>query len=218
MMNYIWALMLIVSIIVAAFTGRLDTTMQEGMRAANDSIMTVLGFAGIMCLWTGLMKIAEEGGMVQVLCKLAKPVAKRLFPDVPPESPAMGAIMLNVTANLLGMGNAATPLGLRAMHELDKLNAHSTHASNAMCMFVVLNTASIQLIPSTIIAIRSAAGSKAPFEIMVPIWITSLCCVLAGICMAFLLQGRREKPVCKPGFCIRHRLSKQKRMTCKHIR
>lgn len=192
MMNYIWAGMLIVSLVVAAFTGRLDITMQEGMRAATDAITTVIGFAGVMCLWTGLMKIAEEGGMIRLICKWARPIAKRLFPDIDPESPAMGAIMLNLTANLLGMGNAATPLGIKAMGELDKLNAHSPSASNAMCMFVVLNTASIQLIPTTIIAIRSAAGSIAPFEIMLPIWITSLCGILAGVVMTFLLQGRHR--------------------------
>lgn len=192
MMNYIWAGMLLVSLIVAAFTGRLDITMQEGMRAATDAITTVIGFAGVMCLWTGLMKIAEEGGMIRLICKWAKPIARRLFPDIEPESPAMGAIMLNLTANLLGMGNAATPLGIKAMGELDKLNAHSATASNAMCMFVVLNTASIQLIPTTIIAIRSAAGSIAPFEIMLPIWITSLCGILAGVIMTFLLQGRHR--------------------------
>lgn len=193
MMNYIWAGMLIVSLIGAACTGRLDATMQEGMKAATDAITMVIGLAGVMCLWTGLMKIAEEGGMVRLLCKWAKPIAKRIFPDVPPESPAMSAIMLNLTANLLGMGNAATPLGLKAMGELNELNAHSASASNAMCMFVVLNTASIQLIPSTIIAIRSAAGSAAPFEIMLPIWITSLCGILCGVLMTFLLQGRKSR-------------------------
>lgn len=193
MMNYIWAGMLIVSLVVAALTGRLDATMQEGMRAATDAITMVIGLAGVMCLWTGLMKIAEEGGMIRLLCKWARPIAKRLFPDIAPDSPAMGAIMLNLTANLLGMGNAATPLGLKAMGELDELNAHSSRASNAMCMFVVLNTASIQLIPTTIIAIRSAAGSTAPFEIMLPIWITSLCGIIAGVTMTFLLQGRSPK-------------------------
>ncbi len=191
MMNYIWAGMLLVSVIVAACTGRLDATMQEGMRAANDAVMTVFGFAGIMCMWTGLMKIAEAGGMIHALCKLAKPLARRLFPDVAPESPAMGAIMLNITANLLGMGNAATPLGLKAMTELDKLNSGRPWASNAMCMFVVLNNASLQIIPSTIIAIRSAAGSAAPFEVMLPIWLTSVCACVAGIGMTLALQGRR---------------------------
>lgn len=193
MMNYIWAGMLVLSLIVAACTGRLDATMQEGMKAATDAIAMIIGLSGVMCLWTGLMKIAEEGGMVRLLCKWAKPIAKRIFPDVPPESPAMRAIMLNLTANFLGMGNAATPLGLKAMTELNKLNNRSTSASNAMCMFVVLNTASIQLIPSTIIAIRSAAGSSAPFEIMLPIWITSLCGILCGVLMTLLLQGCRTR-------------------------
>lgn len=192
MMNYIWAGMMLVSIIVAAFTGRLDITMQEGMRAATGAMTLVLGLAGVMCLWTGLMKIADKSGMVNVLCRLSRPFARLLFPDIAPTSPAMSAIMLNITANLLGMGNAATPLGLKAMGELDKLNHGSTRASNAMCMFVVLNTASLQLIPSTIIAIRSAAGSANPFEVILPIWIASIITAVVGIMMTFLLQNLRR--------------------------
>ena len=183
---------MLLSLIVGAFTGRLDATVQAGMQAASGAIGVVLGLAGIMCLWTGLMKIAERSGMITGLCRIAKPVVRVLFPDIPPESPAMNAIMLNITANLMGMGNAATPAGLKAMSEMHKLNSGNSAASNAMCMFVVLNTASIQLIPSTIIAIRSGAGSANPFEVILPIWITSVCSVLTGIFLTSILQNLRR--------------------------
>jgi len=206
MMNYIWAVMVLLSLIVGACTGRLDPTVQAGVGAASGAIGVVLGLAGIMCLWTGIMKIAERSGMVSALCRIAKPVARVLFPDIPPESPAMNAIMLNITANLLGMGNAATPMGLNAMAEMHKLNRGSPRASNAMCMFVVLNTASIQLIPSTIIAIRGGAQSVNPFEVILPIWITSICGVIVGIIFTFILQNmHRERKFAHARLRVRRR-------------
>lgn len=193
MLNYIWAGMIALSIIVSLFNGRIESVMNEALSAAGGSITLVIGFTGVMCMWTGLMKIAEKSGLINILCRLFRPVMKLVFPDVPPDSGAMGKILLNITANMLGMGNAATPLGISAMRELDSINGGGSAASNAMCMFVVLNTASIQLIPSTIIAIRSGTGSLNPFEIILPVWIASITSVICAVIMTKFYEHSGER-------------------------
>lgn len=192
MMNYIWAGMIVIALIAASFMGTMDATIKEALNAASGAIGVVLGFTGVMCLWSGFLKIAEHGGLIEILRKLLKPVLRLLFPEAARHTKAASAILSNITANFLGMGNAATPFGIRAMQELDEINGHNPSASNAMCMFVVLNTASIQLIPSSIIAIRASAGAANPFDIMVPIWITSAISLVSGIIMCRLLQRRQK--------------------------
>ena len=178
-MNYIWCAMIIFSLIVAAVNGSLDATVNAAFEGAKASVETVLSFAGVMCFWTGMLKVAEKSGMAEKIEKLLNPLIKRLFPSAPPD--AKKYISMNMTANILGMGNAATPMGIKAMTELDKSNKNPLRASDDMCMLIVLNTTSFQLIPSTIIALRTAAGSAEPMSIIMPIWITSICSIIAAV-------------------------------------
>lgn len=197
-MNYIWAGMILVSLAAAACNGTLDATVAAGMDGAKTAVETVLGFAGAMCLWTGLMRLADAGGLSGILKKLLRPLTQFLFPRLPAQSAAMEKITMNMTANLLGMGNAATPAGMAAMAELDKLNPQPVYASDDMCMFVVVNTASLQLVPTTIIAMRAAAGSAEPFAIIIPVWICSVIALLSAVlCMKLIIftgNRRRGRP------------------------
>lgn len=193
MLNYIWGGMILVSFIVSIFTGQIDETANAAMDGAGAAVETCIGLLGVMCLWTGIAKIAENSGLTKIFAKLLRPVTRIIFPKLKPGSAALDAIVMNMVANLLGMGNAATPLGIKAMKELDRENHHRSEASDEMCMFVVVNTASIQLIPATVIALRQASGSANPAEIVVPIWICSICAVTMGVTAAKILQKRSRK-------------------------
>ncbi|MDK2801291.1 MAG: spore maturation protein [Clostridiales bacterium] len=192
MLNYIWSGMILVAFIIAAFSGKLEQTTQAAIDSAGTAVQMAIGLLGVMCLWTGLMNIADQSGLIKVIARFLKPVTKLLFPQIHPSSSAMGAIVLNMVANMMGLSNAATPLGLKAIKELQKLNQEKDTASNAMCMFVVINTASIQFIPATVIAVRSSAGSNNPFEIIATVWITSICAILVGVTAAKILQGKER--------------------------
>ena len=194
MLNYIWCGMILISFAVAIFNGRIEETTAAAMDGAGNAIQTCIGLLGVMCLWSGLAKIAENSGLTSVFAKLLRPVTKVVFPRLKKESVALNAIVLNMVANLLGMGNAATPLGVAAIKELDKENRRRGTASNEMCMFVVINTASIQLIPSTVISLRQMFGSENPSEIVVPVWICSICAVLMGVMAAkfFEIRGKNR--------------------------
>lgn len=189
-MNYIWCGMILVSIIVSIFNGTVSETINAAFEGAKSSVFTVLSFAGVMCFWTGIIKTAEKSGLSQKLEKLLRPVINLLFPGAGEE--AKKYISLNMSANILGMGNAATPMGIKAMSELDKENPNPLYASNNMCMLVIINTASLQLIPTTIISLRAAAGSQNPFSVIVPIWISSLCAFLTAVLSAKLYFGRSK--------------------------
>jgi spore maturation protein SpmA len=161
----------------------------EGLlKTADTAVTIVLGLIGIMALWLGIMKIAEAAGLITLLAKFAKPVMVRLFPDVPPEHPAMGAMLSNMAANFLGLSNAATPLGLKAMEELNKLNPNAGTATNAMCMFLTINTSAITLIPATVIAIRVSLGSKNPTDIIIPTFIATLIALICGVIFNRMIQ------------------------------
>ena len=190
MLNYVWGGMILVSLTVAIFAGNTEAVTGGALDGAKAAVETCIGLLGSMCLWTGLAQIARDSGLVGIFAKLMKPVTKILFPKLKQDSPALRAIVLNMVANLLGMGNAATPLGISAMKELGGLNRHKATASDEMCMFVVVNTASIQLIPSTVIALRQMYGSAAPSEIIVPVWICSIGAVLVGVISAKIFQKR----------------------------
>ena len=190
MMNYIWSGLILLSLLISLFTGKLEATTAAAMDGAAEAVTTCISLLGIMCLWTGMAKIAEKSGLVNLLAKLMRPLTRFLFPKLEKDSPALHAIVLNMVANLLGMGNAATPLGLKAMKELDKRNHSSSTASNEMCMFVVINTASLQLIPTTLIGLRQAFGAANPGIVIVPIWIVSICALTAGVLTAKWLQRR----------------------------
>ncbi len=157
------------------------------LRYAQVAVELAVGLIGIMALWLGLMKIAEQSGLVSALARSLKSVMTRLFPDVPPDHPAMGAMIMNMAANMLGLGNAATPLGLKAMEELNRLNKKTGTATDAMCTFLVINTSSVQLIPATVIAIRAASGSTNPTEIIGPVILATTINTLVGIITVKLL-------------------------------
>ncbi len=161
MLNYIWLAFLLLAVLVGGLTGRLDALTKGAFETARDSVMVIaLPLVGLMAVWLGMMRLAERGGLVQIIARALRPVLRRLFPEVPPEHPAMGAMVMNMAANMLGLGNAATPLGLRAMALLQQLNPRKDTASNAMCTFLAINTASIQLLPTTAISILAIAGAK----------------------------------------------------------
>ncbi|CEK11786.1 nucleoside recognition domain-containing protein [Legionella hackeliae] len=167
MLNAIWLSMILLSVIVGVAQGRLDQVVHSVTDSAKLGFEIALGLTGIMTLWLGIMGIASESGLVNRFAKFLKPVMRPLFPDVPVEHPAMGAMILNIAANMLGLANAATPFGLQAMKELQKLNNNAQEASNAMCTFLAINTSSVQLIPATAIAFLAANGSTQPSSIIV---------------------------------------------------
>lgn len=160
----------------------LNALTQDGiLHYAKVAVELAIGLIGILALWLGLMKIAEQAGLIAALSRALKPLLIRLFPDVPPEHPAMGAMVMNISANMLGLGNAATPLGLKAMEELNKLNPKTGTATDAMCTFLVINTSSVQLIPATVIAVRAAAGSADPTEIIGAVILATTVNTVVGI-------------------------------------
>jgi spore maturation protein SpmA len=167
---------------------KIKSVTNAALDYAGTAVTIALGLIGIMALWIGIMKIAEEAGLIAIIASWLKPVTKKLFPEVPPDHPAMGSMIMNISANMLGLGNAATPFGLKAMEELDELNPNKGTATNAMCTFLAINTAGMTLIPATAIAIRAAAGSSEPAVIIGTSLFGSLCATVAGITAAKTLE------------------------------
>ncbi len=188
MLNAVWIGLIVIAVVVGAATGRLDAVTRAAFDSSRGAVELAIGLVGVMALWLGVMKIAEEAGIVRVLARLLRPVARRLFPDVPADHPALAAIVLNVSASWLGLGNAATPLGLKAMEELQTLNPAKDTASNAMVTFLALNTSSITLVPATIIAVRVTLGSANPTEIVAPTILASACATVVAVGAAKLLE------------------------------
>lgn len=166
MLNIIWLLLLGGGIVYAAFNGNLEAVTIAAFTAAGDAVRLALEIGGIICLWMGLLKLAEESGLVHSIARLITPLVKRIFPDVPPGHPAFFAMIMNIAANLLGLGNAATPFGLKAMEQLQTLNPDKSSASPAMITFMAINTSSITLIPALVISLRAQAGSAMPTAII----------------------------------------------------
>lgn len=180
-MNKIWPWIMIISLIIGIFNGKVQEMTTTLFESAEASIETCLNILGIVSLWSGLMNIAEKSGLIQKAQKLVYPVIKILFPEVPKNSPAIGNIAMNMTANIIGLGNVATPVGLKAMEELQSINPQKDTLSKAMMMLLVLNMSSIQLIPTTVIALRASFGSENPAEIVIPVIIASFTAVFVGI-------------------------------------
>ena len=161
MLNYIWFGMMFIGVVVGIFTGNIDAVTAAAIDMAKVAVNLAIGLIGIMALWLGIMKIAEESGLIRLIAKGLRPITLRLFPDVPEDHPAIGSIVLNMSANILGLGNAATPLGLKAMEELQGINPDKDTATNAMCTFLAINTSSVQLIlPATVVALMGATSSQ----------------------------------------------------------
>jgi spore maturation protein A len=177
----IWTLLLAAAVAAAAARGRMAEVTAAALRSAGDAVTLAIGLAGVMALWLGLVRVAEEAGLVRAVARAARPLLVWLFPGVPADHPAMGAIVMNVSANLLGVGNAATPFGVKAMQELDRLNPRRGVASDAQALLCALNTASVQLVPASVLALRAAAGSRAPAEIIGPTLLASACGVVVAV-------------------------------------
>ncbi len=192
MMNTIWVFLILFSYIFSFFAGTTEAVTAAVFTGAEKAVELVISLLGMMCLWTGLLSVAEESGITKKVERLLSPLMRFLFPSLPEDDSARSAIIMSMTANLLGLSNAATPLGLAAMEKLQAKNLTPNTATEDMCMFVVINTASITLIPTTLLTLRSSAGSVAPFEIIVPVWVCSVISVSAGI-FAAKLFGRRGK-------------------------
>ena len=189
MLNYIWFGMMAIAVVVGIFTGNIEAVTQAAIDMAKVSVEIAIGLIGIMALWLGIMKIAEESGLIRIIARGLKPITLRLFPDVPADHPAIGSIVLNMSANILGLGNAATPLGLKAMEELQELNPHKETASNAMVMFLAINTSSVQLIlPATVVALMGATAS----EIFITTILATLCSTIAAIAAVKFLEKRKR--------------------------
>ena len=191
MLNFIWLGLVLAAVLIGGFAGKLKEVADGAVKGAETAVTISIGLIGIMALWLGLMRLAEKAGLVQVLARWLRPVMVRLFPDVPPEHPAMGSMLMNIAANALGLLNAATPLGLRAMKDLESLNKHPGTATNAMCTFLAINTGSIQLIPITSIAILAGAGSKNPSAIIGTTLLATACSSAAGLIAVKLLEKLR---------------------------
>ena len=188
MLNYIWFGLMAIALIVAIFTGNAAAVTKGAVDSAKTAVEISLGLVGIMTLWLGIMRIAEQAGLISLLGRALRPISRLLFPEIPPEHPAIGAVIMNVAANMLGLSNAATPLGIKAMEELQELNPKKETASNAMVTFMTLNTAGIQIIPATIIAVLAAAGSKNPTAIISTTLIATICGAIAAVTTAKILQ------------------------------
>lgn len=196
MLNYIWFALMAIALIVAAFNGTAADVTKGAVDSAKTAVEIALGLVGIMTLWLGIMRVAEQAGLISLLSRALRPISRLLFPEVPPDHPAIGAMIMNVAANMLGLSNAATPLGIKAMEELQELNEGDKEtASNAMVTFLTLNTAGIQFIPATIIGVLVAAGSKQPTAIIPTTIIATLCGAAAAVISAKILQRFFPKPV-----------------------
>jgi len=187
MMDYIWGFMILSSLVFGWFTGRIEPVTTSSLTGAGNAVQTAIGLLGSMALWCGLIKIAESSGLVKVVARLLHPLTKFLFPKLPQDSKAMNAIVMNMAANILGLGNAATPLGIIAIKELAKDREYRKGiATNDMAMLVLINTASLQLIPSTVIAMRTRnlGGGTGAFDIIVPVWICSIMALVIAVSIA----------------------------------
>ncbi len=180
--------MVIVAVVLGGINGKIENVTKSAIDSAGNSVTIAIGLIGVMALWLGIMKIAEESGLMALVARCIAPIMKKLFPEVPADHPAMGSMMMNMAANMLGLSNAATPLGLRAMEDLEKLNRHPGVATNAMCTFLTINTAGVQLIPASMISIMASAGSKDPTAIIGTAFTATLLAVTAGVTAVKLLE------------------------------
>jgi spore maturation protein SpmA len=189
MLNYIWLGLMVCAVLIGGWNGQLKEVADKALDMANTSVVGIaFALIGVMALWLGIMRLAERAGLVALLARTLRPLMRKIFPDVPPEHPAMGSMLMNIAANMLGLGNAATPLGLRAMKDLESLNKNPGTATNAMCTFLAINTSGIQLIPVTAIAILAANKSTNPTAIVGTSIICTACAAVSGVLMAKFLS------------------------------
>ena len=188
MMNYIWFGLMAVALVVAAINGTAEAVTKGAVESATTAVQIAIGLVGIMTLWLGMMRVAEAAGLVAVVGRALRPVLRWLFPEVPPAHPAAGAIVLALAANMLGLNNAATPLGIKAMEQLQTLNPDKETATNGMVTLMAITTAGVQLIPASMIGVLAAAGSSNPTAIIAPTIVATFVGTLAAVIAARLLQ------------------------------
>jgi spore maturation protein A len=188
MLNYIWFGLMAVALVVAAINGTAEAVTRGAVESASAAVQIAIGLVGIMTLWLGMMRVAEAAGLVSLVGRALRPVLRWLFPDVPPAHPAAGAIVLALAANMLGLNNAATPLGIKAMEELQTLNPDKETATNAMVTLMAITTAGVQLVPASMIGVLAAAGSVAPTAIIAPTIVATGAGTVAAVIAARLLQ------------------------------
>lgn len=189
MINYIWFGILSVGIIVGIITGRGEIISSAILSSTNSTVELIIKLLGVMCLWCGVMKIAQKSGLTDKLAKVLKPILKLLLKEGGKDDNALGSMVMNITANMMGLSNAATPFGIKTMESLQRINRKKDTASDDMALFLVLNAACIQLLPTTVISIRAAAGSKNPGEIILPAIITTACAAIVGVACCKVLEN-----------------------------
>ena len=193
MVGYIWAFLIGIGIVYSFFTGNINTINESVLSNANEALDLILNLLPIIVLWTGILKIAEDSGLLKKFADFLNPILHLLFPDVPKDNKALGYISSNIAANMLGLGSAATPAGLKAMNELQKINQDKNTASTPMITFLVLNTAGVTLIPTTILALRVAYNSSNPGEIILPAILATMCSSIAGVSLDYFIRKRKKK-------------------------
>ena len=198
MLNGLFVSVALASVLLAAATGRMEELTGSILTSARSAVDLAIGLVGVMAFFLGLMRVAENGGLMATIARLVRPVMRRLFPDVPADSPAISAMILNIAANMMGLGNAATPFGIKAIQELDKLNSRPGTATNAMALFLAINTAGLAVLPSGMIGVRASLGSEDAAGIFFPTWFASGSATIVGITAALLLSRvgryRRTEP------------------------
>lgn len=193
MMNYIWGFLMVISVISAVATGRIRELSDSVLTGASESVKFIISILGMMALWTGIMKIAEKSKVTDFLAKIFSPLIKPLFKDSCENVAAFKAVCMNITANLLGLGNAATPFGIKAMKEMQKSNPHPDTATNSMIMFIVINTASLQLMPTFLCTLRQKHGAENPLNILPCLWATSVISLICGTLITKLIEKAGDK-------------------------
>ena len=187
-MNYIWYFLIVISIIFGAVNGKLNDVANAIFSGTELAVKIILTLLGIMTFWLGIMKIAEKSGIVEFLSKILNPIAQKIFPEIPKDSPIIGDVAMNFSANALGLANAATPIGIKAIEGMQELNKDKESASNSMCTLLAMNTAGFQLIPATVIAILAANGCNNPTEIIIPTLIVTSIAFISAIIIAKLFK------------------------------
>lgn len=190
MLNKIWPYFFIISVVYAIFCGNLESLNSAIFSSTEETVNLCLTLLGTMCLWNGIMQVAKETKIMEILKKILRPILKILFPDIEKEDKVQEEISMNLIANIMGLGNAATPLGLKAMKSLQKKNADKKKLSNSMAILIVINTASIQIIPTTVIAVRNSLGSTNTSKIIVPIWISTICVAIFVVILSKFLMKK----------------------------
>jgi spore maturation protein A len=193
MVNLIWVLLTVIGIVFAMFNGTMEEVNEAVFKGGKEAVTISIGLISVLVFWLGLMKIAEQAGLLEILGRFFKPIVSRLFPEVPSEHPAMGYMISNMMANLFGLGNAATPLGIKAMEQLKVLNGGSDTVSRSMITFLAINTSSITLIPTTVIAIRMTYGSDSPTNIVGPTLLATIISAIGAIFIDRYYHYRRTR-------------------------